>query len=61
MDLQARLGDYEVTAVPAGRAVLALVWAEPDEADEEPTVATYGVLALLDDYRITRVPARAAS
>lgn len=60
MDPQARLGDYEVTAVPAGRPLLALVWAEPEEADEEPVVATYGVLALLDDYRITRVPGRPA-
>ena len=62
VDLQARLDGYEVTALPAGRLALALVWSEPEPSVEpEPDVATFGVLALLDDYRITRVPTRAAS
>ena len=62
MDLQRRLDDYEVTAVPSGRGTLALVWSEPEPADvAEPRQATFGVLALLDDYRITRVPGRVAS
>jgi hypothetical protein len=62
VDLRERLGGYEVTAVPAGRPTLTLVWsvadAEEDEAERGPT---FGALALLDDYRITRVPNRAAS
>ena len=62
MDLRERLDDYEVTAVPTGGPSLSLVWSEPvaDDADEPP-VPTFGVLALLDDYRITRVPGRRAS
>lgn len=63
MDLQQRLGDYEVTTVP-GRKRLRLLWSaaavddEPlvPEADEGPPA-----IALLASYRITRVPARAAS
>jgi hypothetical protein len=62
VDLQARLDGYEVTALPSPRPTLALVWSEPEpSADAEPEPATFGVLALLDDYRITRVPARRAS
>ena len=65
MDLQERLGGYEVTAVPSGRPALALVWAESadavDAAGCDDTAPSFGVLALLDDYRITRVPGRAAS
>ena len=70
VDLRERLGGYEVTALPAGQPALALVWSEPDPAGpgEDTTVTaagasgpTFGALALLDDYRITRVPARAAS
>lgn len=68
MDLQERLGGYEVTAVPHGRTALALVWSVSTDSVEDGDVdveggppPTFGVLALLDDYRITRVPGRAAS
>lgn len=62
VDLHERLGGYEVTAVPQGRPPLSLVWSVPDESDhEEGREPCVGVLALLDDYRITRVPGRAAS
>lgn len=61
MDLQERLGGYEVTAVPVGRASLSLVWSEREEPVDDDVRPTFGALALLDDYRITRVPGRAAS
>ena len=63
MDLRERLGGYEVTVVPSGRPPLTLVWSVADDRHEEGTErrATFGVLALLDDYRITRVPGRVAS
>lgn len=61
MDLQERLGGYEVTAVPHAAPALRLVWAERDDTVDDDPPPTFGVLALLDDYRITRVPARAAS
>ena len=63
MDLQERLGGYEVTALPQGRPPLALVWSERDHVVDEVDDAPpgLGALALLDDYRITRVPGRAAS
>jgi hypothetical protein len=64
VDLRERLDDYEVTAVPSGRTSLALVWSEPEpEPGEvaEQEGPTFGVLALLDDYRITRIPGRVAS
>jgi hypothetical protein len=63
VDLRERLGGYEVTAVPSGRPPLALVWsvAAEDEGEEAERGLTFGVLALLDDYRITRVPGRVAS
>lgn len=56
-ELSARLERYEVTTVrPATR--LRLVWSAPDvEVDDAPAPA--GV-ALLDAYRITRVPHLAA-
>ena len=61
MDLRERLDGYEVTAVPHAPSTLSLVWAEPEEGVDVDDGPTFGVLALLDDYRITRVPARAAS
>lgn len=61
VDLQERLGGYEVTAVPQGAPMLTLVWAEPDDAVDDDPRPTFGALALLDDYRITRVPGRVAS
>ena len=65
MDLQERLDDYEVTAVPPRVPSLSLVWSEPVEMPEaSPTEPEDGVdrgFALLDDYRITRIPGRAAS
>jgi hypothetical protein len=62
VDLRERLDGYEVTAVPVSVPHLTVVWSEAggDEVEGEP-MATHGVLALLDDYRITRVPGRAAS
>jgi len=67
VDLRARLDGYEVTAVPPRRSPLTLVWSEPDdEAEDCPRDgdrrgAVLAVLAVLDDYRITRIPGRAAS
>jgi hypothetical protein len=57
MDLRVVLSDYEVTALPPARPALTLVWSEPviDEGDELPTFRG-GALAVIDDYRITRVP-----
>jgi hypothetical protein len=54
MDLREVLGDYVVTAVPGRRALLSLVWSEADETVDEPDGPI--ALAVLDDYRITRVP-----
>lgn len=62
VDLRERLGGYEVTLVPSGRPPLTLVWSMADGEDEDQDRApTFGALALLDDYRITRVPGRVAS
>jgi hypothetical protein len=64
VDLRERLGGYEVTALPKGRPPLTVVWSEPEEGDDavdEGRLPTFGALALLDDYRITRVPGRVAS
>ena len=62
VDLHERLGGYEVTAVPQGRPPLSLVWSVPEDGDDgEGQEPMLGALALLDDYRITRVPGRAAS
>lgn len=62
VDLRERLGGYEVTVVPSGRPPLTLVWAmADDEEDDDDRGPTFGALALLDDYRITRVPGRVAS
>lgn len=59
MDLTTRLDGYEVTSVPVRRPRLRLVWsAVPPEdtsfavPDEDSPLS----LAILDDYRITRVP-----
>ena len=60
MDLRVVLSDYEVTAVPLARPALTLVWSEPEaeavvDDDGLPSFGG-GVLAVVDDYRITRVP-----
>ena len=64
MDLRARLDRYEVTAVPPRRGDLTVVWNEPeDEAEASPDDGggSVAALAILDEYRITRIPSRAAS
>lgn len=55
MDMRDLLDAYVVTAVPGRRRApaLELVWSEAE--DLEPPAAD-GVLEILDDYRITRVP-----
>jgi hypothetical protein len=53
MDLREVLDDYEVTAVPARDPLLTIVWSEAEEVADEADVPA---LAILDDYRITRVP-----
>lgn len=65
MDLQERLEGYTVTVVP-GRERLRLLWSVASEltTDDEPGAPEVGAsatISLLDTYRITRVPARAAS
>ena len=59
MDLERRLGPYEVTAVP-GPARLRLVWSMPSDEAQAPRVAGDGTddgkLAILADYRATRAP-----
>ena len=60
MDLERRLGPYEVTAVP-GPARLRLVWSMPTDEAQAPRVAGDGAdddgkLAILADYRATRAP-----
>ncbi len=59
-----RLGDYEVTSLPR-RPALRLLWtpARGGEKDDQVVVQDPppAPLALLVPYRITRVPARAAS
>ena len=54
MDLREVLDDYVVTAVPGRRPLLSVVWSEADETVDEPDGPL--ALAVLDDYRITRVP-----
>lgn len=61
MDLRERLDDYEVTAVPPRLPALSLVWSEAEPDDDGVGSGTAGVLMILDDYRITRIPGRAAS
>lgn len=64
MDLRARLDGYEVTAVPPRRPSLTLVWNEPDDGADDGLregMAPGAVLTILDEYRITRIPVRAAS
>ena len=53
MDLREVLDDYVVTAAPAC-PLLSVVWSEPDDVVDEPDGPI--TLAILDDYRITRVP-----
>ena len=57
MDLREVLDDYVVTAVPERVPLLSVVWSEPDDdgMDEDAPDAPL-TLAILDDYRITRVP-----
>ncbi len=57
MNLQEQLGDYEVTTVPTPPS-LSLVWAEAEEVADEPPDTTLAVLA---DYRVSRVPGTRAS
>ena len=55
MDLREVLDGYVVTTVP--HTALHLVWTEPAVDDEDALPGPpAGVLAVLDDYRITRVP-----
>ncbi len=54
MDLREVLGDYVVTAVPVRQPLLSVVWSEADDAVDDPDGPI--TLAILDDYRITRVP-----
>ena len=54
MDLREVLDDYVVTAVPDREPLLSVVWSEAEEAVDEPDGPI--TLAILDDYRITRVP-----
>ena len=55
MDLREVLDGYVVTTVP--RTELHLVWTESSLVDDDvPPEPPRGVLAVLDDYRITRVP-----
>ena len=54
VDLREVLDDYVVTAVPGRRPLLSVVWSEADDAVVEPDSPP--TLAILDDYRITRVP-----
>ena len=56
VDLRLVLSDYEVTTVPHPRASLTLVWSEPVTDEDEPLPTFGGALAVVDDYRITRVP-----
>lgn len=59
MDLREALHGYVVTSVPQRCPSLSIVWSEAedvsdvDDADERVGM---GVLAILDDYRITRIP-----
>ena len=54
MELREVLDDYVVTAVPGRRPMLSVVWSEASDVVDEPDGPI--TLAILDDYRITRVP-----
>jgi hypothetical protein len=54
VDLREVLDDYVVTAVPGRRPLLSVVWSEAVDEPDEPDGPI--ALAVLDDYRITRVP-----
>lgn len=59
MDLREALHGYVVTAVPQRCPSLSIVWSPADEAVEGEALDApdeTGSLAILDDYRITRVP-----
>lgn len=59
MDLREALNGYVVTSVPQRRPSLSIVWSEADDGsdvDDADERNGMGVLAILDDYRITRVP-----
>lgn len=64
MSLQQRLDDYEVTVVP-GSPRLRLAWSVADEppgacTPTTPDAEESGWIDLLESYRITRIPVRAA-
>lgn len=54
MDLREVLDEYVVTVVPDREPLLSVVWSETGDVVEEPDGPI--TLAILDDYRITRVP-----
>ena len=54
MDLREVLDDYVVTAVPGRRPLLTVVWSEAEAVVDDPDAPI--TLAVLDDYRITRIP-----
>jgi hypothetical protein len=58
VDLRARLDGYEVTSVPVRRPRLRLVWSAvpASESAADDLSSSPLPLAILDDYRITRVP-----
>ena len=56
MDLRVVLSDYEVTTLPHPRPALTLVWSDPVVDDDVRPTFGGGFLAVVDDYRITRVP-----
>lgn len=65
MDLREALHGYVVTAVPQRCPSLSIVWSPADDkaVDDQAVVGDAagspdeaGLLAILDDYRITRVP-----
>lgn len=60
MDLREALHGYVVTAVPQRCPSLSIVWSPADDEGFEGDAAgapdEAGLLAILDDYRITRVP-----
>ena len=65
VDVGARVSQYEVTSTPllgaVGRGRLRLVWVrstEPEVAEAPAGAAENAGLAVLDAYRITRVPER---
>jgi hypothetical protein len=56
VDLTARLDTYVVTSVPRRRPRLRLVWSAVPAGESVVEDDSPLALAILDDYRITRVP-----